>query len=64
MRTGKGFLIVYDVTKRATFDEVIAFREAIYRVQVFKMYSRSINELRTKIFLQKYQSSCAEISAI
>eukprot|EP01114_Cavostelium_apophysatum_P018160 TRINITY_DN5559_c0_g1_i2.p1 TRINITY_DN5559_c0_g1~~TRINITY_DN5559_c0_g1_i2.p1 ORF type:complete len:123 (+),score=25.02 TRINITY_DN5559_c0_g1_i2:339-707(+) len=33
MRTGKGFLIVYDVTSRTTFEEVVALREQIYRVQ-------------------------------
>jgi len=33
MRTGKGFLIVYDITSRTSFDEVPRFRESIYRVK-------------------------------
>jgi len=33
MRNGKGFLVVYDVTSRASFEEVANFREQIYRVQ-------------------------------
>jgi GTPase KRas protein len=53
MRTGKGFLMVYDVTSRFTFDEgilflilqrlstVTKFREQIYRVQD-KDYSERI----------------------
>lgn len=33
MRTGQGFLLVYDVTSRTTFEEVVKFREQIYKVQ-------------------------------
>jgi GTPase KRas protein len=33
MRTGKGFLVVYDVTSRTSFEEVPNFREQIYRVK-------------------------------
>jgi len=32
MRTGKGFLLVYDITSRRTFEEVVTLREQIYRV--------------------------------
>jgi len=33
MRTGKGFLVVYDITSRSSFDEAAKMRELIYRVQ-------------------------------
>jgi len=33
MRTGKGFLIVYDITSRVSFEEVPKLREQVYRVQ-------------------------------
>jgi len=33
MRTGKGFLVVYDITSRPSFEEVVNLREQIYRVQ-------------------------------
>jgi len=33
MRTGKGFLVVYDITSRLSYEEVSKFREQIYRVQ-------------------------------
>lgn len=31
MRTGEGFLLIYDITKRDTFNEITNFREHIYR---------------------------------
>eukprot|EP00296_Roombia_truncata_P000621 JP436302.1.p1 GENE.JP436302.1~~JP436302.1.p1 ORF type:complete len:189 (-),score=86.44 JP436302.1:267-833(-) len=33
MRTGQGFLVVYSITSRSSFDEVSAFREQISRVK-------------------------------
>ena len=33
MRTGEGFLLVFDVTQRATFDELSKFAEQISRVK-------------------------------
>ena len=33
MRTGQGFLLVYAITSRSSFDEVSAFREQILRVK-------------------------------
>jgi GTPase SAR1 family protein len=33
MRTGQGFLIVYSIISRSSFDEVNAFREQILRVK-------------------------------
>lgn len=33
MRTGDGFLIVYSVTLRSSFDEVASFRDQILRVK-------------------------------
>lgn len=33
MRTGQGFLIVYSITSRSSFDEVSQFREQILRVK-------------------------------
>eukprot|EP00005_Dracoamoeba_jomungandri_P003592 CAMPEP_0174249720 /NCGR_PEP_ID=MMETSP0439-20130205/60_1 /TAXON_ID=0 /ORGANISM="Stereomyxa ramosa, Strain Chinc5" /LENGTH=187 /DNA_ID=CAMNT_0015329613 /DNA_START=84 /DNA_END=647 /DNA_ORIENTATION=+ len=33
MRTGEGFLMVYDITTRSSFDEITAFREQILRVK-------------------------------
>mmetsp|Transcript_1811 Transcript_1811/g.2322 ORF Transcript_1811/g.2322 Transcript_1811/m.2322 type:complete len:197 (+) Transcript_1811:125-715(+) len=33
MRNGKGFLIVYSITSRNSFDESLKFREQIYRVK-------------------------------
>ena len=33
MRTGDGFLIVYDITNSQTFDEVETFREQMIRVR-------------------------------
>jgi len=33
MRTGQGFLCVYSITNRGTFDEISAFREQILRVK-------------------------------
>ena len=33
MRTGQGFLVVYSVTSRSSFDEVVSFREQMCRVK-------------------------------
>jgi GTPase KRas protein len=33
MRTGQGFLLVYSVTSRASFEEVNIFRDQIMRVK-------------------------------
>merc|ERR1711975_70811 len=33
MRTGQGFLLVYAITSRASFDEITSFREQILRVR-------------------------------
>ena len=33
MRTGEGFLCVYSITSRASFDEIVSFREQILRVK-------------------------------
>mmetsp|Transcript_51608 Transcript_51608/g.121105 ORF Transcript_51608/g.121105 Transcript_51608/m.121105 type:complete len:122 (-) Transcript_51608:59-424(-) len=33
MRTGQGFLVVYSITSRSSFDEVRTFREQILRVK-------------------------------
>merc|ERR1712188_139359 len=33
MRTGQGFLIVYSITSRSSFDEVAQFRDQILRVK-------------------------------
>lgn len=33
MREGKGFLLVYSITNRASFDEVAVFREKILRAK-------------------------------
>eukprot|EP00005_Dracoamoeba_jomungandri_P001496 CAMPEP_0174256754 /NCGR_PEP_ID=MMETSP0439-20130205/5957_1 /TAXON_ID=0 /ORGANISM="Stereomyxa ramosa, Strain Chinc5" /LENGTH=145 /DNA_ID=CAMNT_0015339509 /DNA_START=268 /DNA_END=705 /DNA_ORIENTATION=+ len=33
MRTGQGFLMVYSITTRSTFDEISSFREQICRVK-------------------------------
>jgi len=33
MRTGQGFLLVYSITSRSSFDEVASFREQIVRVK-------------------------------
>ncbi len=33
MRTGQGFILVYAVTSRSSFDEIAAFREQILRVK-------------------------------
>lgn len=33
MRTGQGFMLVYSITNRASFDEVSSFREQILRVK-------------------------------
>ena len=33
MRTGQGFVLVYDITSRKSFEEVIEFREQILRVK-------------------------------
>lgn len=33
MRTGQGFLIVYSITSKSSFDEVTQFREQILRVK-------------------------------
>lgn len=33
MRTGEGFLLVYDITKRSTFEGVSNFRNQIHRVK-------------------------------
>ncbi len=33
MRTGQGFVLVYSITSRASFDEIDAFREQILRVK-------------------------------
>ena len=33
MRTGQGFLCVYSITNRGTFEEISAFREQILRVK-------------------------------
>lgn len=44
MRTGQGFLCVYSITSRASFDEVSAFREQILRVKdVDKVCSPAID---------------------
>lgn len=34
MRTGQGFLCVYSITSRSSFDEITSFREQILRVKV------------------------------
>ena len=33
MRTGQGFLLVYAITSRGSFDEIVAFKEQILRVK-------------------------------
>ena len=33
MRTGQGFLMVYSITSRSSFDEITSFREQILRVK-------------------------------
>eukprot|EP01117_Protostelium_nocturnum_P015067 TRINITY_DN57_c0_g1_i2.p1 TRINITY_DN57_c0_g1~~TRINITY_DN57_c0_g1_i2.p1 ORF type:complete len:189 (+),score=74.97 TRINITY_DN57_c0_g1_i2:154-720(+) len=33
MRTGQGFIMVYSITSRASFDEIASFREQILRVK-------------------------------
>lgn len=33
MRTGQGFLLVYSITSRSSFDEIASFREQILRVK-------------------------------
>lgn len=33
MRTGQGFVMVYSVTSRSSFDEITSFREQILRVK-------------------------------
>jgi GTPase KRas protein len=33
MRTGQGFVMVYSITSRSSFDEINAFREQILRVK-------------------------------
>jgi len=33
MRTGQGFVMVYSITSRSSFDEIISFREQILRVK-------------------------------
>lgn len=33
MRTGQGFLCVYSITSRSSFDEIASFREQILRVK-------------------------------
>ncbi len=33
MRTGQGFILVYAITSRSSFDETASFREQILRVK-------------------------------
>ena len=33
MRTGEGFLLVYSITSRASFEEVMAYQKTILRVK-------------------------------
>ena len=33
MRTGQGFILVYAITSRSSFDEIASFREQILRVK-------------------------------
>lgn len=33
MRTGQGFMLVYAITSRSSFDEIASFREQILRVK-------------------------------
>lgn len=33
MRTGQGFIMVYAITSRSSFDEIASFREQILRVK-------------------------------
>ncbi len=33
MRTGQGFILVYAITSRSSFDEIVTFREQIKRVK-------------------------------
>jgi GTPase KRas protein len=33
MRTGQGFILVYAITSRSSFDEIAAFKEQINRVK-------------------------------
>lgn len=39
VRTGEGFLLVYSITSRPSFDEISVFHQQILRVRLFPLVS-------------------------